>query len=169
MALLPIFAQDILGVGARGYGMLASAPAVGAVTASILLLPVTPRLKHHGAVLLVAVVGYGLATVAFGLSTSFGAALACLALLGASDSVSTVIRNLIRQLETPDEIRGRMMGVNMAFFQGGPQLGELEAGLAAQWLGAGPSVVLGGVGCLVATAAVVYFTPMLWSYRARVR
>jgi MFS family permease len=167
MALLPIFAQDILQVGARGYGMLAAAPAAGAVTASLLMLPITPRLTRHGAVLVIAVAGYGLATVAFGTARSFPIALACLALVGASDSVSTIIRNIVRQLETPDELRGRMMGVNMAFFQGGPQLGELEAGLAAQWLGAATSVVAGGIGCLVAVGTVTYLTPTLWSYRAR--
>lgn len=167
MALLPIFAQDILHVGARGYGMLAAASAAGAVTASLVMLPITPRLRRHGATLVCAVAGYGLATIAFGLSRSFTVALVCLALIGASDSVSTIIRNIVRQLETPDEIRGRMMGVNMVFFQGGPQLGELEAGLVAQWMGAAPSVVLGGLGCLLAAGVVTYLTPTLWRYRAR--
>ncbi len=167
LALLPIFAQDILHVGARGYGMLAAAPAAGAVVASAFLLPVTPSLKRHGAILLCAVCCYGAATVAFGFTRSFWPALVFLALSGASDSVSTVIRNLIRQLETPDALRGRMIGVNMVFFQGGPQLGELEAGLVAQWLGAGPSVVLGGMGCLVATAAIASLTPAIWRYSAK--
>jgi MFS family permease len=167
MALLPIFAQDILHVGARGYGMLAAAPAAGAVSASILMLPITPRLRRHGTILISAVLCYGCATLLFGLSRSFWMALVCLAISGASDSVSTIIRNLIRQLETPDDIRGRMMGVNMVFFQGGPQLGELEAGLLAQWIGAARSVVVGGVGCLVATTVIVAMTPMIWRYRAR--
>ena len=167
LALLPIVAQDILKVGPQGYGLLAAAPAAGAVTASLLMLPLTPRLTRHGTILIVAVIGYGLATVVFGVSRSFWPAMICLALVGASDSVSTIIRNLIRQLETPDEMRGRMMGVNMVFFQGGPQLGELEAGLVAQWIGAGPSVVLGGLGCLAATAAITFLTPTLWHYTAR--
>jgi MFS family permease len=167
MALLPIFAQDILHVGARGYGMLAAAPAAGAVSASILMLPVTPRLRRHGTILITAVLCYGSATLLFGLSRTFSMALVCLAVSGASDSVSTIIRNLIRQLETPDEIRGRMMGVNMVFFQGGPQLGELEAGLVAQWMGAARSVVVGGVGCLLATGLIVAMTPMIWRYRAK--
>ena len=137
------------------------------MTASLLMLPLTPRLTRHGTILIVAVIGYGLATVVFGVSRSFWPAMICLALVGASDSVSTIIRNLIRQLETPDEMRGRMMGVNMVFFQGGPQLGELEAGLVAQWIGAGPSVVLGGLGCLAATAAITFLTPTLWHYTAR--
>ena len=91
---------------------------------------------------------YGLATVAFGLSTSFWLTFWCLAATGAADTVSAVFRNLIRQLETPDGLRGRMTGVNMVFFIGGPQLGELEAGLLAQWAGPVVSVVSGGIGCL---------------------
>ena len=89
-------------------------------------------------------IGYGLATVAFGLSRSFWLSFACLAATGATDTVSMVFRNLLRQLETPDHLRGRMIGVNMVFFMGGPQLGELEAGLVANWLGAVVSVVTGG-------------------------
>lgn len=167
MALLPIFAQDILQVGAEGYGLLAAAPAAGALTASLFMLPVTPRLRRHGTLLVSAVFVYGSATALFGMSRTFWPAALCLALSGASDSVSTIIRNLIRQLETPDALRGRMMGVNMVFFQGGPQLGELEAGLLAQWLGAARSVVAGGLGCLVATALVVGITPAIWRYRVR--
>lgn len=167
LALLPMVAQDVLHVGARGYGMLGAAPAAGAVTASLLMLPITPRLKRHGAILLCAVCAYGSATVAFGFARSFWVAMVSLALVGASDSVSTIIRNLIRQLETPDDLRGRMMGVNMVFFQGGPQLGELEAGLVAQWIGASSSVVAGGLGCLVATAVVTIVTPTLWHYSTR--
>jgi hypothetical protein len=89
---------------------------------------------------------------------------ACLALIGASDTVSMVIRNIIRQLETPDRLRGRMAGVNMVFFVGGPQLGEFEAGLVANWLGAAVSVVSGGVGCLMATIWVAATTPALRHY-----
>jgi hypothetical protein len=89
----------------------------------------------------------------------------CLALSGASDAVSMVIRNLVRQLDTPDELRGRMTGINMVFFMGGPQLGELEAGAVANWLGAPFSVVSGGFGCLVATLILVAMTPQVWKYR----
>jgi MFS family permease len=112
-----------------------------------------------------AVVCYGLATVFFGLSHWFWLTFACLAASGASDSVSMVFRNLIRQLGTPDNMRGRMTSINMVFFMGGPQLGELEAGLVANWWGAPFSVVTGGVGCLVATGIVVASTPALWHYR----
>ncbi len=164
-ALLPIFAQDILHVGAKGYGWLVAAPAVGALVASSAMLPLTHRIARQGEVLVWAVVAYGLATVVFGFSHAFWLTFACLAASGGADAVSMVIRNLVRQLETPDAIRGRMIGVNMVFFMGGPQLGELEAGAVAQWLGAQVSVVTGGLGCLLATAIVAFVTPQLWSYR----
>jgi len=165
-ALLPIFAQDILQVGARGYGWLYAAPAVGAVAMSVAMIPLTSRLRRRGAVLLWAIGGYGLATVVFGVSRSFWLTFFCLAMTGATDTISMIIRNIIRQLETPDRLRGRMIGVNMVFFQGGPQLGELEAGFVANWLGPVFSVVSGGVGCLVATAWVAATTPTLRHYHA---
>ena len=147
-ALLPIFAQDVLHVGARGYGWLYAAPAVGAVSMSAVMMPLTSRIERRGPVLLWAVAGYGLATVIFGVSTYFWLTFFALAMTGATDTISMIIRNIVRQLETPDRLRGRMMGVNMVFFQGGPQLGELEAGTVANWLGPIVSVVSGGVGCL---------------------
>ena len=106
-----------------------------------------------------------LATVAFGLSRRFWLSLLCLAVTGAADTVSMTFRNLIRQLETPDRLRGRMIGVNMVFFMGGPQLGELEAGLVANWLGAVTSVVTGGLGCMAATVWIASITPALRAYR----
>ncbi len=162
-ALLPIFAQDILQVGARGYGWLYAAPAAGALITSAVMVGVTDRIKRRGPTLLWAVAGYGLATVVFGISRSFWMTFLCLALTGATDTVSMIIRNVVRQLETPDRLRGRMTGVNMVFFMGGPQLGELEAGAVANWLGAPFSVVSGGVGCLIATAWVALSTPALRS------
>jgi len=164
-ALLPIFAQDVLHVGAEGYGWLYAAPASGALLASGAMVPLTERVEFRGRLLLWAVTGYGLATVVFGLSRSFWLTFTCLALTGASDTVSTVIRNIVRQLETPDWLRGRMTGVNMVFFLGGPQLGELEAGVVANWLGAPFSVVSGGLGCLLCTAWVALTTPALRHYR----
>ena len=127
-ALLPIFAQDILHVGARGYGLLYAAPAAGALLTSAVMVALIERIARRGPTLLWAVAVHGLATVVFGLSRSFWLTFACLTLIGASDTVSIIIRNLIRQLETPDRLRGRMAGVNMVFFIGGPQLGEFEAG-----------------------------------------
>jgi MFS family permease len=164
-ALLPLFAQDILHVGAHGYGWLYAAPAAGAVVGSAAMLPLSHRLVRQGEILIWAVVSYGIATVAFGLSHVFWLTFLALAWSGASDAISMVIRNLVRQLETPDAMRGRMMGVNMVFFMGGPQLGELEAGLVANWFGGPLAVITGGVGCLIATAVVVAITPQLRAYR----
>jgi MFS family permease len=165
-ALLPIFAQDILKIGPQGYGWLYAAPAAGAVGMSAVMVVLTHHIKRRGAVLLWAVAAYGAATVAFGLSRSFWTSFACLAIGGAADTVSMVIRNLLRQLETPDHLRGRMLGVNMIFFRGGPELGEMEAGAVANWLGAPISVVTGGIGCLVATGWLAAATPGLRRYRA---
>jgi MFS family permease len=164
-ALLPIFAQDILHVGAQGYGLLSAAPAVGALATSVALVPLIDRIERRGRTMLWAVAGFGLATVVFGLSRSFWLTFACLALTGATDTVSMVIRNVIRQLATPDAMRGRMTGVNMIFFMGGPQLGELEAGLVAQAWGAPFSVVSGGLACLIATGWIAWRTPALRRYR----
>jgi MFS family permease len=165
-ALLPIFAQDVLRVGARGYGWLYAAPAVGAVLMSAVMIPLTSRIKRRGPVLLWAIGGYGLATAVFGVSRWFWLTFFCLAMTGAMDTISMIIRNIVRQLQTPDRLRGRMIGVNMVFFQGGPQLGELEAGFVANWLGPVVSVVSGGVGCLIATAWVAATTPALRHYHA---
>jgi len=164
-ALLPIFAQDILQVGARGYGWLYAAPSVGAMIAGAVMVRVADRIEHRGRLLLWAVAAYGLATVVFGFSRAFLLTFACLAFTGAADTVSMVLRNVIRQLATPDRMRGRMTGVNMVFFMGGPQLGELEAGLVAQAWSAPVSVITGGLGCLVATAWTAWRTPALRRYR----
>jgi len=164
-SLLTIFAQDILNVGARGYGWLFAAPAAGAFVTSVALVPLIDRIDRRGLTLLWSIALYGLATVVFGLSRSFWLTFGCLAMTGATDTVSTVIRNVIRQLETPDRLRGRMTGINMMFFMGGPQLGELEAGTVANWLGAPFSVISGGVGSLLATAWVTGSTPTIRQYK----
>ena len=164
-ALLPIFAQDVLHVGARGYGWLYAAPSVGAVLMSIVMVRSIERIERRGMVLIWAVCAYGAATIVFGLSHSFPLTFLCLAVTGAADTVSMVLRNVIRQLGTPDHLRGRMIGINMVFFQGGPQLGELEAGAVAQWIGPRGSVVTGGIGCLIATAWIAARTPALRKYR----
>jgi MFS family permease len=164
IALLPIFAQNILKVGAQGYGWLFAAPSIGAFIASIAMVPATDRVEKRGTVLLWAVGVFGLSTVVFGLSKNFALSLFCLAVFGASDMVSTVYRNIIRQLGTPDELRGRMTGVNMMFFMGGPQLGELEAGVLADVTTAPFSVVTGGIGAIIATLWVARTTPQLRDY-----
>lgn len=162
--LLPIFAKDILRVGAQGYGLLAAAPAVGALVAGV-AMSLLGRIRQQGPILLLSVTIYGLAIILFGLSPWFITSFLFLALSGAADTVSTVIRGTIRQLATPDRLRGRMTAVNMVFFMGGPQLGELEAGLAAALVGTQPSVVLGGLGCLVAVALVAARVPRLRAYQ----
>ncbi|MCC7143545.1 MAG: MFS transporter [Candidatus Eisenbacteria bacterium] len=164
-ALLPIFAQDILRVGPTGYGWLYAAPSIGALCTGAAMVPLIERIEQRGRVLFLSVAGYGLATVGFGLSTSLWPAFVCLALTGATDTVSMVIRNVIRQLHTPDRLRGRMTSVSMIFFMGGPQLGELEAGLVAQAWGAPVSVTGGGLLCLGAVGWIAAKTPTLRRYR----
>jgi MFS family permease len=165
MALLPIFAQDILHVGARGYGWLYAAPSVGAIAAGLFMVHAVDRIERRGRLIFHAVFAYGLATAVFGISRNYALTFLCLAATGAADMVSMVLRNLIRQLETPDVLRGRMTSVNMVFFMGGPQLGEFEAGLVGQILGAPFSVVSGGVLCIAACAWIAVKTPELWTYR----
>ena len=164
-ALLPIFAQDVLHVGASGYGWLYAAPSIGSLLAGAIMIRLVDRIERRGVVLLWAIAAYGLATLAFGLSKMFWLTFFCLAVAGAADAVSTVLRSIIRQLMTPNRLRGRVTSVNMIFFMGGPQLGELEAGLVANWRGAPFSVVTGGFGTLIAAAAVAAGVPALRRYR----
>ena len=166
-ALLPIFAQDILHVGANGYGWLYAAPSVGSLLAGAIMIRAVDRIERRGVVLLSAITAYGLATVAFGLSRVFWVSFFCLAMTGAADAVSTVLRSIIRQLMTPNRLRGRVTSVNMIFFMGGPQLGELEAGVVANWKGAPFSVITGGVGTLIATVVVAAGVPALRQYQRR--
>ena len=163
--LLPIFAQDILKVGAHGYGILYAAPSIGAVVASLIMVHGVERIDRRGIVLLRSILIYGCATVLFGVSRNFWLTFGALAVSGAADTVSTVLRNIIRQLGTPDHLRGRMTSINMIFFMGGPQLGELEAGVVANLIGAPLSVVTGGVGCLLATVTIAARTRELRTYR----
>ena len=147
-ALLPIFARDILHTGPWGLGLLRAAPAVGALVMSLALArwPVRRRTGH---VLLGAVAVYGAATLAFGLSTDLLLSMAALAVTGAADMVSVVIRQTLVQIETPDAMRGRVSAVNSVFIGASNQLGEFESGATAAWLGPVGSVVLGGVGCIL--------------------
>ena len=147
--LLPIFARDILHVGAHGYGLLAAAPAIGSVVTAFFMARIG-TFRHEGRTVVWAVAVYGVATAAFGISRVFWFSLLMLALTGAADTVSTVLRQTIRQLVTPNYLRGRMTSINMMFFMGGPQLGELEAGLLAALIRAPLSVVVGGLGSTTA-------------------
>jgi MFS family permease len=159
-ALLPLFAKDILMVGPWGLGLLRAAPAVGAVLMSALLTrwPLQRRVGHR---MLGAVAVYGLCMVVFGLSTSFALSLLVLALSGSADMVSVVVRQTLVQMETPNEMRGRVSAVNSVFIGASNQLGEFESGATAAMIGPVGSVVLGGIGTLFIAAAWLRFFPGL--------
>jgi MFS family permease len=161
--MLPIIAGDVLGLGAGGYGLLATGEPVGAILAGV-VLSLRRDIYNQGKVLLASVAVYGLATAIFGVSTWFAVSYFLYALVGAGDAVSTVIRNTIRQLNTPDRLRGRMTSVNMMFFMGGPQLGELEAGLLAAAFGAPVAIVTGGLLTVLLTGWVAWKYPRLRHY-----
>ena len=163
--LLPIFATDVLHTGAEGFGVLSAAQAVGAFLMSIGMAYINvQRIPKPGIVLLVAVLFYGVFTIFFGLSDTLWLSVAFLALVGASDTVSMVLRQTIAQLVTPDQMRGRMQAVNMIFFAGGPQLGELEAGAVAKVAGAPFAVVTGGIACCALVGLVVLGSKQLRGY-----
>jgi MFS family permease len=162
-ALLPIFADRILNVGAHGYGLLGAAPAVGAVVTGLVMARIG-TFRRQGRLVIWSVAIFGLATVGFGVSRVFWLSLLMLALTGAADTVSTVLRQTIRQLATPDYLRGRMTSINMVFFMGGPQLGEVEAGAVAALIGAPLSVVTGGIGSMVAALIALLKGKSLMSY-----
>lgn len=153
MLLMPIFADQILRVGPTGLGWLYAAEPVGAAVAAAAMASLPPPARRVP-VVLIAVVAYGAAVVVFGLSRSFPLSLLALAGAGAADTVSMVIRQTLRQLLTPDALQGRMTSVNLLFVMGGPNLGEVEAGLIAKWLGAPISVWSGGALCIAAAGAM---------------
>jgi MFS family permease len=155
VALLPVYAGDILRTGPWGLGLLRSAPGVGAVTMAILLAH--KPLRKAGATMLWCVAGFGAFTVVFGLSRSFVLSLAALLFVGATDMVSVVTRGTLVQLTTPDEMRGRVNAVEMMFIGASNELGQFESGITADWFGTVPAVVLGGAGALLIT--------VLWAWR----
>ncbi|KAF0812060.1 Enterobactin exporter EntS [Andreprevotia sp. IGB-42] len=159
-ALLPVFAKDILHTGSWGLGLLRSAPAVGAIAMSVWLAhrPIQRRVGH---IMFLAVAVFGVSTIVFGLSHSFWLSMLALAVLGASDMVSMVIRGAFVQLETPDEMRGRVSAVNGLFIGASNQLGEFESGATAAWFGPVAAVVLGGVGTLAVVALWMRWFPSL--------
>ena len=161
--MMPIVAKDILKVGEIGYGWLSSAQAIGSVAAGVVVSQI-PKLRKQGPAFLIAVVIFGSATVLFGATSAFAVAMLALILMGAADAVSTIIRNTIRQLNTPDHIRGRMTAVNQIFFQGGPQLGEVESGIVASLFGVPAAIVSGGIGCIVGAALIILKWPQLRTY-----
>ena len=174
--LLPIFASERLHVDARGYGFLAAAPAAGSVITALVMAR-AGSFSKQGRLVVVSVAIFGLATAAFGISTVFWFSLlmlavtgaadtvsTVLAVTGAADTVSTVLRQTIRQLVTPNHLRGRMTSINMMFFMGGPQLGELEAGLLAAAIGAPLSVVIGGLGSIASSAVAALKSKSLMDF-----
>jgi MFS family permease len=163
--LLPIFADKVLHVNADGLGLLFAAEAVGAVITSVIMSFVR-HVERQGRVVLISIAIYGLAGVVVGLSTTYWLTWAALAVIGAADTVSMVMRQTIRQLVTPDELRGRMTSVNMVFFMGGPQLGNLESGALAQAIGVGPATAISAAGVLVVVGLTTAFVGRLREYRA---
>lgn len=166
--LLPVFADKILHVGPTGLGILFSAPAVGSVIGAVAMTAVSHRIRKPGWPLLVAVAAYGLATIGFGLSRSMPLALLFLAGTGLADTVSMTFRHQILQLLTPDALRGRASAAHQLFAGGGPQLGQMEAGVVAARFSTPFSVVSGGVACIVTVAIIAWLVPAIRRYHAQV-
>ncbi len=160
VALLPIFAQDVLHAGPRGLGLLRAMPSVGALAVS-LVLTVWPIKRKAGITMMTCVAVFGAATVVFGVSKSIWVSLVALVLVGASDMVSVVIRSSILQLATPPEMRGRVSAVNWLFIGASNEFGEFESGVTAHWWGAVPAVIVGGIGSLLVTASAAGLFPAL--------
>jgi MFS family permease len=165
LLLLPIFADQLLRVGPRGLGLLYAAQPVGAALTGATLSAMRP-IRRQGATILWAVAVYGASVALFGVSRWFWVSFLLLAISGAADMVSAVIRNIVRQTLTPDELRGRMSSVVMIFFLGGPQLGEVEAGVVARLFGARASVASGGLLCVLAAATAAFLVAPLRRYEA---
>jgi len=160
-ALLPVFARDVFDQGPWALGLLRAAPGVGALTMALVLTR-RPIERHSGKMMFAAVAGFGLAAIIFASSAHIVVALLALALLGACDMISVVIRMTLVQLGTPDELRGRVTAVNGLFIGASNQLGEFRAGAMASWIGAVPAVLVGGVGTLVITLLWTRLFPALW-------
>ncbi|KKQ64365.1 MAG: Major facilitator superfamily [Candidatus Daviesbacteria bacterium GW2011_GWA2_38_24] len=162
--LMPIFAVDILKVGPKELGFLYAAPSIGAIAAGF-FFPFINKIKSKGKLLVFSICFFGLNTIFFALSKNLYLSLIFIGLSGAGDMISTIIRNVIRQLNTPDRLRGRMTAVNMVFYTGGPQLGETEAGIAASLMGTPLSVAFGGIATIITTIYVAIKTPQLLNYK----
>jgi MFS family permease len=160
VALLPVYAREILRTGPWGLGLLRSAPGIGAA-AMAMILAQRPVRRRAGAVMLWCVAGFGVCTVVFALSRNLPMSLAALVLVGATDMVSVVVRGTLVQVTTPDEMRGRVNAVELMFIGASNQLGQFESGLTAEWFGTVPAVVLGGAGALAVTALWAWVFPEL--------
>lgn len=162
--LMPIFADEVLGVGPRGLGLLLSAPAAGAVTMAM-LLSVTRLPDRAGLWVLGSIVAYGSFLIGFGISTTLWVSLVFLALSGAADAISMALRHAARTLLSPDDLRGRVASVHRALGMGGPQLGEFQKGITATLIGAGPAVAIGGIATVGVAAVVAWAFPSVIRYR----
>jgi MFS family permease len=163
-SLLPVYARDILAVGPQGLGLLYAATSAGAMGAA-LILSTRGRIRSQGMTLLVAVMVFGLSLVGFGFSRALWLAMIFLAISGAADTVSMILRGSILQLATPDELRGRTTAVHMTFAMGGPQLGQLRGGILAGLIGPVGAVVSGGLACAAIVAAMGAALPKVRRYR----
>jgi len=162
-ALMPIFAKDILHVGARGFGWLLAAPSVGAFASAVTQAHMGP-LRKAGRTILLAVTLFGIATVVFGISTSFFLSLAMLFVIGACDNISVVVRSTLVQTSTPDEMRGRVSALNGLFIGTSNELGAFESGAVADLVGPVASVVIGGIGTIVVVGITAWLSPQLRRY-----
>lgn len=160
VALLPVYADKILHTGPLGLGLLRSAPGAGAITMAI-VLAFRPLKRRAGEIMLGCVAGFGLFTVVFGLSRNFVISLISLVLVGASDMVSVVIRQIVTQVYAPDSVRGRISAVNFLFIGASNEVGQFESGITAQWFGAVPAVVMGGIGTLLVVTTWAWMFPEL--------
>ena len=160
VALLPVYAREILHTGPWGLGLLRTAPGVGAAVMAVALAH-WPLRGRAGPLLLWSVAGFGVCTILFGVSSSLVLSMISLICLGAADMVSVIIRATLVQLRTPDEMRGRVMAVDMVFIGTSNELGQFESGLTAQWFGTVPAVVLGGVGTMLVIALWAWIFPDL--------
>jgi MFS family permease len=160
VAVLPVYAREILNAGPWALGILRSAPGVGAGMMAIAIAH-RPLKNRAGATMLWCVAGFGLFTVIFGLSRSFAISLGALFLVGATDMVSVIVRATLIQVATPDEMRGRVNAVDMIFIGASNELGQFESGITAQWFGAVPAVILGGIGAIVVTGLWAWMFPQL--------
>jgi MFS family permease len=160
VALLPVYAREILNVGATGLGLLRSAPGIGAVIMAVVVAH-WPLQRRAGIIMLWCVFAFGVFTIVFGLSRNLAVSLMMLILIGASDMVSVIIRHTMVQLGTPDEMRGRVSAVNMVFIGASNEVGQFESGITAQWFGAVPAVVLGGLGTVAIVIAWAWLFPEL--------
>ena len=160
VAILPVFADQILHVDASGLGILRAAPSIGSVI-FMAILSVHPPERHTGRILLLSVGGFGLATLGFAFSTNFILSIAMLVLVGAFDAISVVVRHTILQLHTPDDMRGRVSAANTMFISSSNEIGALESGVAARLMGAVPSVVFGGMMTLAIVTVVAFKAPLL--------